>query len=315
MPRKTKSTTLSVFFNVDRTYVTMISESASGLTLEFIDSTNMKIDLENMESDESITAVNELLFMFAKLQESVDRVSITVPAEITLARQFPGRTGMSEDEILQLVGFELRQIYPQFQQQDFHIRVTPFVPRPDGKQKMMSVIVPKTDYQQMQDILSPLGKPIGNIEISQFSAHNCFLFNYPELIEKNIAIVGFQGNFLDFSVITGGKPVYYNLASIHDTLEIGSLFENEINKIIPQFVNNLDGVFFFGSGLTTEISDAIRETSHMRGIRDAKRLNAFRMMRSTLSDREKEYCARTLHLYPPCIGAAMPAHHEVLHIA
>ncbi len=36
------------------------------------------------------------------------------------------------------------------------------------------------------------------------------------------------------------------------------------------------------------------------------KLNAFRMVKTTISDRAREYCSRTSHIFPPCIGGFMP---------
>src|SRR5690606_8724237 len=123
-----------------------------------------------------------------------------------------------------------------------------------------------------------------------------------------------QGQFMDISVLQKGKPIYYNLIALTDFKEIGELFEKEFTKIVPDYVSALDACYFFGAGLNKPVSMMLWETASLIGIYEAKRLNAFRMMKTNLSEREQQYCSRTLHIFPACTGAGLPSQHKIIKV-
>ncbi len=301
------SKTLSVFFNIDRTYLTVVEHTPKGLSLDYINSTKNRINFENLGA--SLEGINELHEMFDKLPEGIVRTTVTVPAEGVMVTQFPGRKNLSNSDLQKLINLELRQIYPQFNFEDFKITITPFLAN-NNKQTMLAVIIPMEDYETINRIMEPLNLPITNIEISQLNAHSCFIYNYPEMVDKTVALLSVQSQFMDFSIIKNGSPAYYSLSSISNPELVGEVFENEYNKIIPSVFDSLDAVYFFGSGLNKNVSMALWETSMLLGIMESKRLNAFRMMLSNLDRRDREYCSRTFQLYPACVGGCLPTKHE-----
>ncbi len=299
---------LSVYFNIDRTYFTVLKSDPKGLELVYLNSTSAPVDLENME-ETSTDVFNEIDSMLSEIEGDIDRVTVTLPSESVLVSQFPGASGMSEEEMKQLVSLEIKQSYPQFNFNDFTVNIIPLAERKDSAAMMMGVIMPKSSYMSCKKILQSLNQPLSNIEISQLSAHNAFLYNYPEKHESTVLLMGLQDQFIDVSVIKNKQPIYYNLVSLPDKDKFGEIFEAEFNKISEEVVEGISSAYFFGAGLTKDLHMMGWETSMLLGI-EAMRLNAFRMMKTNLDPRAKEYCLRTLHIYPPCIGGAMPAYHE-----
>ncbi len=304
------SKTLSVFFNIDRTYLTVIEHTANGLSLEYVNSTKSRINFENLGA--SIKGVDELHELFNQLPDGIARATVTMPAEGVMVAQFPGRSDLSKKDLEKLVSLEIRQIYPQFNFEDFKITLTPFLASNTKKQTMLAVIIPLEDYETINRIMEPLNLPITNIEISQLNAHSCFLYNYPEMRDKTVALLSVQNQFMDFSIVKNGTPAYYSLSNISRIDAIGEVFENEYNRIVPSLFDSIDAVYYFGSGLTKDVSMMLWETSMLLGIMESKRLNAFRMMLSNLDKRDKEYCSRAFQLYPACVGGCMPARHDFI---
>lgn len=304
--------TLSFFFNIDRTYVTGISSSPDGFSLDYIDSTIDQINFENLDCEESRNGVAQLNKFIQEMDFKPTRITATLPAETVFITKFPGRIDFTADEFKKLVSLEIRNAYPQFNFNDFDISLVPFKESKDKKQMMLAVIIQQSDYTIINEILEQLGIEVSKFEISQFNAHSSFLFNYPEMKEKNVAIIGIQGQFLDLSVINNNQLLYYNLSSIDSTAKVGEVFEREYNKIIQSYIDTIDACYFFGSGLNKNISLALWETSMMLGIYEAKRLNPFRMMKTSLDNRNKEYCSRAFHIYPACVGGIFPSWHEVI---
>jgi hypothetical protein len=155
-------------------------------------------------------------------------------------------------------------------------------------------------------VLGVAGIPLERIIISQFAAHAALLYNYPEHTGNTVALFTVQESFIDFSVLKKGKLVFYNLVSLPNHGELGAVCNAEIeNMLAGQYVSYIDEAFLLGPGLTqATFTAAISEISV-----PARRLNAFRMLTTNLSQRDRDYCVRTAHLYPPCIGAALPDIH------
>lgn len=302
-------TTLSLYFNTDRTYLTVVEKRDNGLWLRHIDSTLTHIDIENIESDESREGLTQVHQALLEIPIEITRVTATLPAESVLVSQFPGSSKMSSSELKKLVNLELRQLYPQFSYSDFALNLIPFLPNNKTKAQMLAVMVENAHFDIVQNIISPLDRPLSRIDISQLNAHNAHVFNYPQELNKNIALLSVQKPFLDFSIIRNGKPLYYSAIRVNNDDDIASLFEQEITKAKTDYVDTIDSAYYFGASLTKEISLSCWETSMMMGF-EGKRLNPFRMLKTDLDERTKEYCSRVFHLYPACIGASMPAYYD-----
>ncbi len=306
-------TVLSVFFNVDRVYVAHVGITSKGLSLKHVNSTRSRVDLENIDSDTSRQGIVELEEILREINFAGGRLSATIPAESVLVTQFPGSPDMKANDLRQLLQLEIQQGYPQFNYDDFTSIMVPMLSGNEQKKMMKAVIVPKQIYSAISDILKPLNRPLDKIEISQFNAHSAFLYNYPERVDDTIALLGVQSQFVDISVIVGGQMAYYELTALPGPSALAEVCETEITKILESHIDKIDAAFFFGSGLTKDQYLSVWETSMLLGF-ESGRLNAFRMMDSTLSQREKEYCSRTMHIFPPCIGGCIPSCHERLRL-
>lgn len=305
---------LSIFFNIDRAYLTGLTIDKDGATLDYINSSFHHVDLASINSDESKNGVAELTKFFYEMDFEPDEISITLPSESVLVTKFPGRSNMNDEQLAQLVNLEIRQIFPQHDSSDFSTFVVPMIPKNEKLGQMMAVIVPNEDFKIIEDLVQTLNKPIMKFEITQLNAHNSFLFNYPEMASRTAMFVSVQGQFMDISVLDEGKPVYYNLIALQELSQSGSLLEKEYGKIVPDYVDSIDACYFFGTDLNKSTNLQLWETASLLGIFEAKRLNAFRMINTNLSQRERDYCARTMHIFPACIGACLPSQHKVIKI-
>lgn len=305
---------LSIFFNIDRTYLTGLTIDESGVSLDYINSTVHHVDLENIKTDESRNGVAELSKYFFEMDFYPDEVSITLPSESVLITKFPGKVDITDDEIKELINLEIRQMYPNCDQNDFTTFVVPMLPEKINLQQMVAVLVPKEDFLVIDEILQIVNLPVAKFDITQLNAHTCFLFNYPEMAAKTVLFVSVQGQFMDVSILKNGQPIYYNLIALPDYNKTGEQLEIEYEKIVPQYTESIDACYFFGAGLTKPVSMMLWETASLLGIYEAKRLNAFRMLKNNLTKREKEYCSRTLHIFPACIGAGLPSQHKIINV-
>ncbi len=303
---------LSVYFNIDRTYLAAFDVTPKGLDLVYINSTEHPIDLENPDSELSMLAAQELEIFISDVPD-VSEVNVTLPAESVLLSQIPGRLNMDEHQIKQLVGLEIRQAFPMFNFEDFSPLIVETGERMDGKQMLIAEIIPNNLIATAQSVLKGTNLKINRFEVSQFNAHSALLYNYPEQLDKAAALVSIQQQFIDLSVIKNGLPIYYSLVNFNSPDEIGTICENEFNKIMTDYVDYVETAFFFGSGLNIEIYKKA-EAKLTEFLMTSIKFNAFRMVTTNLEQREKDYCSRTAHIFPACIGAAIPPFHKHIYL-
>lgn len=306
--------TLSIYLNTDRIYLTGIRIHNNRAMLDYIESTNHHIDLENIDSDESKNALKELEVILSGLDFKPDRLTVTLPAESIYITKFPAKSSYSKEQLRQLIDLELRQAYPQFSYDNFEVMITPLYAPKTKQESMIGMIFLKSDIKFLSEFFNKFSLKISNFEISQLAAFSTFMFNYPEMREKTVMIIGYQGQFLDFSVHQNGKTLYYNINSISDVNQIGEATEKEYEKIQETTVDEVEAVYFYGSSLTRNITLSLWETGMVLGIMEAKRLNPFRMMGTSLDKRHLEYCSRTFQIYPPCMGSGLKRWHTLINV-
>lgn len=301
---------LSISINEDRIYMAVFQPSAKGLSLELLKMTNSGLEFPNIGL-EMLEEINQLLTDIISVtgMDNIGRISLTLPADTALISQFPGKPDISPDELRNLVNLEIRQVYPQFSFDDFTSNVYHLVGRLDNVHMMLAIIIQKQDLATVKNAINILQRPISHIEISQINAHSAFIFNYPEEISKTVALIGIQKNFIDFSLLKSGRPLYYGLMSYSKKDEISEKISAEYIKAKVKYTEKLDSAYVFGSSLNKDLFMSIWESSLETGI-ECRRLNAFRMVFPDVDSRTKEYCQRLSHVFPGCVGGALPAYHE-----
>ena len=303
---------LSVFFNIDRTYIAILSPSEKGLSLDYVNAARNQIDLENVFDPDNDPGIQELREFMLSVQNKINRVSVTIPAESVFVSQFPGQKGMTNQQLNKLVNLEIKQAYPQYNTDEFVSNIIPMEKNIKGASMMLASIMQKDIINTCRDIFKDF-LPVTNIEISQLNAHTAFLYNYPESFEKNIMILGVQDQFIDLSIIKNSRPAYYNLLSFSNKNILGDIIKEQYVNLQENIIERIDGVYYFGTGLTKDLSLQAKELSDSLGI-ESGRLNAFRMVESQLDERQRDYCKVMQHVFPPCIGAVIPAYHESIRL-
>jgi hypothetical protein len=293
---------LSVFFNTDRVYLMVCEPTDSGLNLVYVNSTDHPIDLENIDSGVSAIGKKELLALLNTITLDIKKISVTLSADSVLVSHLPGKKNITKDEIKQLIALEIRQAYPMFSFEDFTSSVVPTEADSKGKSLLIAIIIQKQLMKNCQELLQSLNAPIEKFEISQINAHQAFIYNYPEYMGLNIAFLGVQNQFVDISVANGNSLYHYNLVSLPNKESFGDICAKEVSKLIGNQAPSIDLAVFFGSGLTKQMLDNAK-ISLKNIVMEVDRLNAFRMVKATINDRQRAYCSRTSHIFPPSIGA------------
>ena len=302
---------LSVFLNTDRTYLAIVERRERGLKLLYVNSTEEAIDIDFYDDSENNEPLTKLKDLLNNLPYSVSQVSVSLPSESLFVSQFPGKPGITDVEMKALVNIELRHNFPQFGFDEFSCSLLPLHPKLNGELSIVTVILQRITYVSCMDILKSLNLPVERIEISQLNAQNALIYNYPEYSDKSVVVFGLQNNFIDIGLINSLKTGYINLRLYQNENQIAGICYEEIEKLLTEYTNDIDAVFLYGISLTQEILTSVKESLELV-VPVVKRLNAFRMFATDLSDREKEYCSRTAHIYPACIGAIIPNFQERL---
>lgn len=310
---------LSVYFGNDRTYICGAKPTENGLELVYVNSTEHSIDLEeeidldNPEGNTSLLGSQELEIALGDLPVSPTQLTVALPTDSVLISQFPGDDSLSEKKLKELVNLEIRQAYPQFDTADFMANIVPLAAKKDKKKMMMGIIIPKKSYQNCKKILEPLDMPLSKIELGQLTTHSAFLYNYPEYQDKNVMLLGVEKKFADITVLKQGRPLYYNTAKFGQLNEIGEIMMIEFDKIQTEFVEEVHAAYFYGPQLTKDFLEMMKPNV-LAFVAETGRVNAFRMMKTGLEKRDKEYASRVSHIFPPCVGAAIPTYYKKLAI-
>jgi len=302
---------LSIFLNVDRTYLTGVCTGKKGLEVIYVNSTNNPIDLEILNENFDQPGVYELQELLKNLPFQPDKLTMSLPAESLFVTQFPGQANINQTELKALINLELRHNFPQFDIKDFTCTLLQMSPKLNGDVNIVAVVVQKATYRACTELVKNINLPIQKIEVSQLNAQNSLAYNYPEYKDKTIVIFGFQNNFIDISLISSRKTAYFQLRSYSSEAEIPGICKQEIEKILFENSEVIDSVMAYGISLTQQTLKGIREALH-EFIPEVNRLNAFRMTSTSLEQRDKEYCIRTAHIFPSCIGSTLPEYHERL---
>lgn len=301
---------ISVFLDSERTYIALLEPDSKGYSLAYINSTEKPIDFTELGATGASAAVEELHSVFMEIAGAATKVSISLPMESVFAHQFPAPEDMSEKNVRELVQFEISQHFPQQIADAFTSVVYTLHPRLDGVRMMLAVIVDNTMMEQARELVAPLMADADRIEFAQLAAHNAYRYNYPDEKGTSFMIVGVQKKYLDVSVVHKGELAYYHLVPFSNKEKVGELCEAELQKILDEYVPFVDGVFFFGSQLTHSVVEAAATVLSI----PARRLNAFRMITTTLGERERAYCTRVAHVFPPCIGGVVPALQQAMEL-
>jgi len=116
-------------------------------------------------------------------------------------------------------------------------------------------------------------------------------------------------NDIEIAYFVGGKPesAYFKLTADENTLDI---VNTEYNRIKTKTGKDDFTIFAYGERLTAQFLEDFSLIANAK----VHRLNAFRNYTTNLDDRAKKYCSRTAHIYPACLGAALPdfAEHIIL---
>ncbi|MCX7909701.1 MAG: hypothetical protein N2560_09345 [Ignavibacteria bacterium] len=303
---------LSIFFSPERTYLALLEMTSNGLNLKNIGTTTDPIDLENIDNPSNEIPLKELYGLLNDFVEFTNIISVSIPMEYVILTQFPGRPNISTNEILSVINIEIRQQYPQFNTEEFPTHLFELMPRKEHTY-YLAAIIPKKIFQGIKTIANKVGKIVERIEISQISAHNSLLYNYPEEKSKIVGIFNISDKFIDYSIVRNQDFFAYNLIKYNSQEQIPNLIQQNFEKIAKELNITIDSLFFFGSHLNKVLLEKI-SLQLKNKVEKIQRLNPFRLVTSELDAPTKQLCARIAHHFAPCVGSILPEFHKRIKI-
>jgi hypothetical protein len=331
-------TLATLYFDSYRTYVALVESRADGVQLSYINATQNPLDLfEPLEDvlaqpafDEVQTILHGLRAELSERGATLDGVVVSVDMDSVLAYQVPVSKYLSESQLRRLLDFELGQhtaqaaqssakpyqtlLHPlhnsqhgtavgaEQQRTAYEGNKQPVFAEFDGVQSALAVFIHPELIALAEHCAAILGTGLQRIDAAQVDAHYAQQFNYPEEQYAVTALCGVQGNIVDVSVVKDGQLAYFASVEIERNSTLAAVCKAQVETISTMLGRSVDALYCFGTDLTKQALSATADALTL----PVRRLNPFRRLATTLSQREREYCARVAHVLAPCVGSAVP---------
>src|SRR5688572_25277390 len=105
--------TLSVLFDHDRTYISVVKPTPVGIALEQIDSVAATINIADVHENAG-EALQELEEILKNISFNIKTATAVFPTSAAAIHQFPASADASPNEIRELLEFEIRQQMPGY---------------------------------------------------------------------------------------------------------------------------------------------------------------------------------------------------------
>ena len=288
---------LNIFLDSERTYLSVISNGEQKPSVVYIDSFEKSSISEISEKLESIVS---------DLEQKPDEINIILSSEDYVLTQFPHTENISGEDLKNVIDFEIKLHFGEIEPENIICLLTPLDNLASGPDYVLMTFCRTDIVEQFRNL--PFAKD--KIIKCSFAAHatlNAFRYNYPDYSENTNLIIGFYQNYVDISILGSSGPrlvQYRNYSDIDTCIKDIKHLKNEFETRVS---HQLQTIFVYGETLTQLILDKLKTSfPHLEIVR----FNAFRKFRAHLDDRKKEYCTRTMHIYPPNVGAVLPDYTE-----
>lgn len=300
-------TIVSIFFDVERIYVVVL-EQEQGMPVNLSAMYVCEHPLLLHTSVDTLyqsPALKQLEEIFGEIQKRFRMVHFSVHIAVAMDFLHAHLIPLPEDGIIpgeeqEFLQFEFSQYFEATSVPQFFAYIFPLYA--DDSESMALVVFFHHAVRHIGRYLAGLlgaGEPV--INVAQMSAFNVIATQYPESHVPTVAMVNLQHEFVDISVIHH-QQLFDTITFSNETHSLLSRCREYFAELHDKRLVSIDEVYFFGPALTQSIlQEAIQIIPcHVT------RLNPFRTLRTSISQREREYCSRVAHHFAPCIGASFP---------
>lgn len=295
----------SLYFQPHRTSVAVLEMSDNGFSLRHLQHLTAIINLDD-SADGSATAL-ELCDLLEHLDGTLHKVFVTISSEYSLLTHIPA---VEKDslEFLELLDLEVRTHFPDRERTDFYAKVTPL--GVNGEMNLVSLI-DKELLVRIEKIVSNLGVPLTDVNVAPFASINSFSYNYPELRNKYVMLVEVCKDAIEYIMMYDNRIIMYEYDGYSSDADLADKIEMKVGSMSSRLGVALAGMYFYGETLSREQYISCWEIGMILAA-DSKRLNPFRMMDTSLEQRDREYISRTFQMYTQCIGGGLPTQLDVV---
>lgn len=182
-------------------------------------------------------------------------VSIALDSSLIFVNTVPFSHSASRSEIDEQIEWELKEYFPDAPRDSFISDM--HILSGDNKQNdVMMVSVRRDLIQKLYRSLSRLRLGLDIVDVDHFSADNALRFNFPETMNKFLALIGLKGGRIDTSLIR-----YNDLESYSYTLYASQ--EDVVAQIekVSKETKGLSSISLYGTHLNAENLANIRNAS------------------------------------------------------
>ena len=177
------------------------------------------------------TFVEELKELFSANKFLAGFISYALPPDPVFINMIPADPSLKGPELNAYLQWEMEQYYPGTPPKDFVIDSHALRSAKGAPKELFMVSVRKNMIGFIQKVTADLNMKLNIIDIDQFSTEKTLLFNYPEVLDHPIVLVGLRYGFVDASLVHKGEMSDYR--SFRSDSDSGA------KKAIHQYLNYL----------------------------------------------------------------------------
>ncbi len=222
-------------------------------------------------------------------------VSIALDSALLFINTVPFSQSASRSEIDEQVEWELKAYFPDAPRESF-ISDMHILSGNSKQNNILMVSVRRDLIQKLYRSLSRLRLGLDIVDVDHFSADNALRFNFPETMNKFVALIGLKEGRIDTSLIR-----YNDLESYSYTLYASqSEMVAQIGKVSKE-TKGLSSISLYGIDLNTEKLTQIRDASAV----PVEALNPLRSIQLANSVRANLDPTFASYRYCAAVGAAL----------
>lgn len=292
---------LTVYFNSDKVYTGIFERDRKGLTLLNISSTLDPVDLDNLDSEISKKAINQISRTLSSTDHKVEELNVVLSNDNAFWTVMPGNIHMDKVQLKQLLELEIRNNINSANLNDFSFRVYPYGVKDEDDSEMILVVFIRNEIlANCSKALDITGLKINYITIAQIATQNTIEYNYPDTSHLYDLLINVEEDFCDISLSNSNITYYYDLLKETDEKNLIEEINFGIKKLKDDGLST-GYILVMGTKLNKTFLEELNNTLPI----EAKRINSFRFVRANLEERLRDYCIRTSHIYAPVVGGAL----------
>jgi hypothetical protein len=304
---------LSISLSTTRANFLLTERKNSGVNIRDVDTfiAPTVFSSENLLAQDSVAAIKDRLIGF-RIHSS--NIHVSLPSEAMLIQQIPVEPSASNSEISELVSLEILQNCPGKSLSDFGIKYYSMMQKLDGSSFILVTLSEKTLEAQLQSLALSTGFLSMSIYPEFTSIHNTLYHSCPEIRQRNVVLFTINKNVVTTTALLQGELSYYNALIKNEDVEIDTLCESELLKIISSNTTFIDSIYLCGELLTASAIESIHSKTYGY-VKNINRLETFHNCSSTLDKRRTEYCGRMAHAFATCLGNILPSIYSGVELA